>query len=418
MSYYNQLHTISKTVGDAFYVLHETHYVKNLQDLKAAFQNLYPKVIIGYSYKTNYIPKLCVLAKQHGVYAEVVSDMELELALALGYDYNQIIFNGPLKKEKDIENALLGNSIINLDAAYEIDYIENIVKKYPNKTFKVGLRINMSLVNADGTSAIQEGLEVGRFGFDPAHTEFPNAITRLKQLGVVINALHGHTSSSDRSLKNFETIVKTLCKVRNDHQLDNIAYVNIGGGYFGPMPKGLLNRETPSFTDYANTIIQQLLKDTWFAKHQPYIILEPGVSVVSNALSYVSKIMNIKTIRDKNFILMEGGVYHVKPTFHKLNLPFQIIPKTEPNNPQTAYYDVVGSTCMEKDVVLSNIALSNPQQGDFIQIDNVGGYTLVKTPNFINYVPAIVSIENKTFKIIRHKQTINDVLASYNLNDA
>lgn len=417
MSYHDQLNEISEKLGDSFYILQEQNYLKNITDLKSAFNKLYNKVIIGYSYKTNYIPRLCTIAKENGVYAEVVSEMELQLALKLGYDYNKIIFNGPYKKEKDLENTLLGNSIVNLDSYYELDSLEKIVKKHPNKKFKIGLRINMSLINDDGTSAIQEGLNIGRFGFDTTNHEFSNVINKLNTLGVTISALHGHTSTSDRSLKNFTTIVKTLCYVRKTFNLKQIEYLNIGGGYFGPMPKGLLDRNTPTFDDYAATIINNLKNDEWFVKNEPHVILEPGVSVVSNALSFVAKVIDIKKIREKNFILVEGGVYNVKPTMHKINLPFQMISKSETLKVDNAYYDVVGSTCMEKDVVLNHVEINNPNQNDFIQIDNVGGYTIVKTPDFINFVPAIIAFNNDgSYRIIRHRQTIENLLSNYILN--
>src|SRR5690606_30016420 len=127
---------ISEKLGDSFYILQEQNYLKNITDLKAAFNKRYNKVIIGYSYKTNYIPRLCTIAKENGVYAEVVSEMELELALKLGYHYDKIIFNGPYKKESDLEKALLGGSIINLDSYYELDSLERIVAKHPAKKFK------------------------------------------------------------------------------------------------------------------------------------------------------------------------------------------------------------------------------------------------------------------------------------------
>ena len=414
MNSYNTLEKISEKFGDSFYILQEQNYTKNLKDLKYAFNKQYNKVIIGYSYKTNYIPRLCTIAKEQEVYAEVVSEMELQLAIKLGYTYDKIIFNGPYKKEKDLENTLLGGSIVNLDSYDELDSLESIAAKYPHKKFKIGLRINMSLITEDGTSAIQEGLDIGRFGFDTANSDFLNLIKKLKQLGFTINALHGHTSTSDRSLKNFTTIVKTLCQVRKTCDLEHIEYLNIGGGFFGPMPKGLINRDTPTFDEYATTIFDNLKNDTWFVNNQPFVILEPGVSVVSNALSFVAKVIAIKKIRGKNFLLIEGGVYNVKPTMHKINLPFHSIPKNETPKNAKDYYDVVGSTCMEKDVVLSQVELNNPKKNDFIQIDNVGGYTIVKTPNFINFVPAIITLkEDGSHTIIRHRQTIEDVVATY-----
>lgn len=415
MNTHQELEHLSQNIGDSFYILQEENYLKNIIDLKAAFAKHFKKVIIGYSYKTNYIPRLCTIAKENGVYAEVVSEMELDLAVKLGYEYKDIIFNGPFKKESDLEKTLLGNSIVNLDSFYELDLVKNIVGKHPEKQFKVGLRINMSLIDQDGNSSIQDGLNIGRFGFDSSGKEFTNVIKTLNNLGVKINALHGHTSTSDRSLKNFTTIVQTLCKVRNDFELNDIEYLNVGGGFFGPMPKGLLNRVTPTFEEYAETVFYNFSKDEWFNKNKPTIILEPGVSVVSNALSYVSKIIDIKTIRNKKFLLVEGGIYNIKPTRHSLNLPYSIISKNEKTDEPTETYDVVGSTCMERDVVLNDVKTENANTNDFIQIDNVGAYTIVKTPNFINYVPAIITInkETKDFKVIRSRQNIDDLLTNY-----
>ena len=413
MQDYKLADNISKQVGNSFYLLNEDNYVKNITDLKDAFHKFYDKVIIGYSYKTNYIPTLCKLAKEHDVYAEVVSDMELDLAFKLGYKAEKIIFNGPLKQEADLEKVLLGNGIVNIDSFHEIDLLRNIVGKNPDSKISVGLRINMSLINANGESLIQEGLKYGRFGFEESNEKLGKAIEIIQGLGITINALHGHTSSSDRSLKNFSSIAKTLCRVRNKYNLNNIKYFNVGGGFFGPVPKGLLNRNIPTFSEYAETIFSVFNDDDWFKANKPHLILEPGVSVVSNALSYIAKVMDIKKIRTKNFLLIEGGVYNVKPTMHRFNLPFNIISKNNDISSQT--YDVVGSTCMEKDVVLSDVEICGVNISDYISIENVGAYTIVKTPEFINYIPAIVSVKNNEIKIIRYKQNLSNILQQYNL---
>ncbi|WP_298345916.1 hypothetical protein [uncultured Algibacter sp.] len=411
---YKLLDKISKEVGNSFYILNESNYLKNITDLKNAFLKFHDKIIIGYSYKTNYIPKLCRLAKENGVYAEVVSDMELDLAFKLGYKPEKIIFNGPLKKEKDLEKVLLGNGIVNIDSFHEVNLLKKIVTRNAEAKISVGLRINMSLIDENGNSTIQEGLKYGRFGFEDSDENLGKAIEIIRGLGVTINALHGHTSSSDRSLKNFGSIAKTLCRVRNKYNLNDIAYFNVGGGFFGPMPKGLLNRKTPAFEEYADTIFSVFNDDEWFANNKPYIILEPGVSVVSNALSYFAKVMDIKKIRSKNFLLIEGGIYNVKPTMHRLNLPFKVFSKSIKNT--SLKFDVVGSTCMEKDVVLSEVEISGVSVSDYISIENVGAYTVVKTPEFINYIPAIVSIEKNEISIVRYKQNLSNVLQQYNLN--
>jgi diaminopimelate decarboxylase len=116
-------------------------------------------------------------------------------------------------------------------------------------------------------------------------------------------------------------------------------------------------------------------------------------------------------MRGRVFVTVDGSAYNVKPTFHKINLPFQIIRKADSKKRGT--FSVVGSTCMEKDYLLTEITDVLPDVGDFIKFDNVGAYTIVLTPPFINPAPAIVVEKSGTFKIIRSKQTLGDMFKNY-----
>ena len=77
--------------------------------------------------------------------------------------------------------------------------------------------------------------------------------------------------------------------------------------------------------------------------------------------------------------------------------------------------NLVGSTCMEKDVILSDVNVPNTiKGGDYVKIDGVGAYTIVLTPSFINYVSPIISIGKSGEKLVRRRQTLEDVLTFYN----
>lgn len=65
------------------------------------------------------------------------------------------------------------------------------------------------------------------------------AIKILHSIDCHIVSLHGHTSSKDRAVSNFKIIVNSLLRVRHKYGL-NPKYINIGGGYWGPVPKGML----------------------------------------------------------------------------------------------------------------------------------------------------------------------------------
>ena len=80
----NVIDGLRKEYGEAFYLLDSEQFRNNFVELKECFSTIYPNFNIAYSYKTNYTPKLCRIVNELGGYAEVVSEMELELALRIG----------------------------------------------------------------------------------------------------------------------------------------------------------------------------------------------------------------------------------------------------------------------------------------------------------------------------------------------
>ena len=76
--------TLRNEYGDAFYLLDSERFKENYLELREAFSAIYSNFNIAYSYKTNYTPKLCKIVNELGGYAEVVSEMEAELAIKCG----------------------------------------------------------------------------------------------------------------------------------------------------------------------------------------------------------------------------------------------------------------------------------------------------------------------------------------------
>ena len=159
------LNVLKERFGDAFYILESKQFRNNYLELKEAFQKIYTNFNIAYSYKTNYTPKLCRIVDELGGYAEVVSDMEMEIALRIGVQPSKIIWNGPYKNAKKIEELLVLGGTVNLDSAYEIDEVAKIAKAHPNHILKLGVRCNFD-INDNVTS---------RFGFDIQSDDFKKA---------------------------------------------------------------------------------------------------------------------------------------------------------------------------------------------------------------------------------------------------
>ena len=79
------------------FLLDEVELGKGIQGFYESLSKRFRHCCIGYSVKTNSLPYAIAKAKKCGCFAEVVSDDELDLALACGYNHNEIIFNGPMK---------------------------------------------------------------------------------------------------------------------------------------------------------------------------------------------------------------------------------------------------------------------------------------------------------------------------------
>lgn len=396
--------------GSPFYVVDQRRFEANFDDLVKAFSSRYQPFILAYSYKTNYIPYLCDIIKRKGGWAEVVSRMEYDLAVKVGQDPAKIIFNGPVKVADDIKLALANDSVINLDSDQEVRLVLSYAEQNPDQKIRIGLRINIGLSDEAGRSHIQGSLKVGRFGFAPAEIEnVQNLLLSAKNIEII--GLHGHTSTTDRSQWCFEVITQTLCDIAQEHFPDSVRYINVGGGFFGRMHPGMPFQDVPTFDDYAEVVCGVLNENGWVKQNKPTLVIEPGVAMVADCLSFITKVVGVKTIRGKVFVTVDGSAFHTKPTFHNLNLPHQII--TQNQERPLGNFDVVGSTCMEKDILLKNIAAPLPEAGDYIRIDNMGAYTVVMSPPFINPAPAIVVDQGGGYTLVRRKQTLDEIFSNY-----
>lgn len=150
------INTVCSKYGDSFYLLDTYKFKKNFLDLQASMRKYYKKTDIAYSYKTNYIPRLCEVVNELGGYAEVVSVMESDIALRIGVSPDKIIFNGPYKEEEATKKLLLSGAIINIDSLYDFNIVLKLAKDNPDKIIGIGVRCNFD---------VNDGV-ISRFGFD------------------------------------------------------------------------------------------------------------------------------------------------------------------------------------------------------------------------------------------------------------
>ena len=397
------LNALTAEYGDSFYILDTNTFVHNYSALTESFREYYQPFNIAYSYKTNYTPRLCKIVDDLGGFAEVVSEMELELALRIGVHAGKIIWNGPIKNFKKVEELLLNGGIVNIDSSSEAKSILRIAKAHPNIDINVGIRCNYDV--GDGV--------LSRFGFDVNDPELDIVLKTIADTAN-INLVSLHAHFAKRSPEYWTMRAKGLLnmykRITCDYSFD-IKYIDLGGGIYGNMPNSLcqqLGIGSISFFDYASraaNVFSSYFND--FEK-PPMLIIEPGSALTGDCMEYICKIKTIKEIRGKIFVTTSGSQKNI--SMGGINPPLRIVSSGNKQK-MCSNADIVGYTCIEGDVLQKDY--NGPLAvGDYIVIDNCGSYSLVMKPPFI--LPNVPVIEiGKGIKVIKRKETFDDIFGSF-----
>lgn len=401
------INNLGKDLGNSFYIFSKTIFLNNLLQFRTAFNQYYPNTELSYSFKTNYLPAACKITKEEGLLAEVVSELEYNLALKLGFDGSQIIFNGPLKEEKELINAFKQGSLIHFDSYSEIIILKKFLSTNPNVKVKCALRCNFDIGEEKRS----------RFGFDVESGEVEKVYKELFMIrGCLPIGIHCHFSTNHRSLTSYKLrthkIIELSKKIFKEHTLE---YIDVGGGFFGDMEKNIKNIfsfHVPTISEYGKEIGEIMKKE--FPNEDIKLILEPGVSVIANTMCFICQVSSIKSINKKPIVTLSGGLHNIRPTGSNSNIPFIVIGKEKNNTLENAL--IGGYTCMETDIINESFN-GNLEIGDFLLFDNMGAYNIVFKPPFIKESPPIIMISEKTGKTtieqVRKRESLDDIFSTY-----
>ena len=397
----NILGDLRKEYGDAFYLLDSAQFKKNFRELKATFGKIYPNFNIAYSYKTNYTPKLCKIVNELGGYAEVVSEMELEIAKRVGCKMDCVIWNGPIKNVPIMEQFLLDGGTVNIDSKEELEQIKDIHARHADKLIHVGIRCNYD---------VNDGV-VSRFGFDIDGEEFMEAV-KFATTTENVKFINFQCHFAKRQIAYWPARAKGMVDL-----IDRLGIIperiDIGGGLFGKMADSLkaqFSCEIPDYEAYAKAAAQ-VFADYFKDKDvKPELLIEPGSAVVGDCMKFIGTVKTIKNVRGKWIATVLGSQKNISMT--GINPPMEVIAM---GGEQREYKDLdfVGFTCIEGDVLYHNYNGKLAHQ-DVIVISNCGSYSLVMKPPFIlpNF-PVLDISEGKT-EVIKRAENFDDLFHTFN----
>jgi len=184
-----------------------------------------------------------------------------------------------------------------------------------------------------------------------------------------------------------------------------IGYVDAGGGlgidYEDPSPPGFAGQAV----EYAAALLRPL------RGLKVHLLLEPGRSIVGPAGALLTRVLYRKTNGPKQFLVVDAAMNDlVRPSlydaYHEI-----VAAHLDVNSARHETVDVVGPICESGDFFARGRELPVVNEGELLAILDAGAYGMVLASNYNSRPrPAEVLVDGKSVKVIRRRETMDDLL--------
>ncbi len=391
--------------GSPVFVFSEHALRRRYREAHRAFSLRYPKVQFAWSYKTNYLDAVCRILHQEGAWAEVVSEMEYEMARRLGIPGEHILFNGPYKPVPALRQAVEEGAHIHIDHYEELYALEGIAREL-GRVVPVSIRVNMD-------TGIHPRWD--RFGFNYDNGEALDAIRRIMSGGhLVLDGLHAHIGTFILEPAAYgraaEKLADLALTTRREYGVA-VERIDVGGGFAS---RATLHAQyapgadaSPPIDDYAEAVTRALLGAGFPPDELPTLMLETGRAIVDEAGFALTRVVGHKRLANgTRAIIVDAGVNVLFTSFWYRH---DVLPVVDRGGmlEETVVY---GPLCMNIDVVRPSVMLPPLEAGDALVIRPVGAYNVTQSMSFIRLRPPVVLLgEDGSIDVIREAETLDDV---------
>lgn len=343
----------------AKYVFYPKRMEKSILSIRSAFEARFNDFLLAYSFKTNSYGGVLEQANRLGLFAEVVSPEEFNLAVENNWPRKNMIYNGVCKDGEQIIQCSTAGGIVNIDNQIDLDIAEDYFRKN-GRPLKIGVRLNFDVGNKIKS----------RFG---VHTNgaLYNRILKLNKDGIIkVKGLSCHFTAT-KEAHYWKTKARNLSE--NARNFGDVEYLDFGGS--------LGNAEQTADALYEELKLQGM--------EDRKIIIESGTAVVSPAFDVESTVLHIT---ENSVIVVDTSMMDMMLSVQGDSIQFETVHTCPDNNRDNNRGEKVlhngmicGYTCLENDIIKKgyNGKLS---KGDKIIFKNTGAYTYAMASNFIKPV--------------------------------
>jgi diaminopimelate decarboxylase len=406
--------SLAETHGTPLYVYSAGTLRNHFRRLDAALAGVDHE--IAFAVKANSNLSVLRLLAAEGAGFDIVSGGELFRVIKAGGNPAHCTFAGVGKTRAEIEYALQqGIYSFNVESEEELVYLNQVAGEL-GLIAPAAVRVNPN-VDAHTHKYISTGKSENKFGVDFGAIEalYDRAARDLPN--IKLRGLQMHIGSQLTSVKPFvEAVEKVKPLVEILKAKHGIEFWSIGGG-IGIVYHDSLESGSPDWWDAKSDEERPLTTELYGAEIVPRlkdlglkILLEPGRYIVGNAGVLLTRCLYEKKGTAKTFKIVDAGMNDlIRPALYEGH--HEIVPLTEPG-PERVTVDVVGPICESGDFFCQNRELPDFQPGEVVALMSAGAYGFVMASNYNSRpLPAEILVDGAESKVIRTRQTLDDLIA-------
>jgi diaminopimelate decarboxylase len=398
---------LAEKYGTPLYVLSESRIRTNYRAFHEALARNYANVLVCPAYKANSHLAVCRLYEIEGAGAEVVSEVELRTALDAGVPPEKIVFNGPVKKDADLELAVSsGVGLVNADSVSELDGMERAARKMGKKC-NVGIRVNIGIALKTHPHLATAERE-HKFGvwIGDAVAAY-RAAARREELNVI--GMHSHIGSNLSEPNVASEMARQIFGLAgrvNEEAGVRLSKIDLGGGLgfpYEPTSPRMSREEYSSAVLAENTTVLAELKN-------PTVIFEPGRAIVADAGILLTTVQVLKRQGDVNWAIVDAGMNtFIRPALY--GAKHQVVLVKE-RSVEPSRYSIGGPVCESADAFGKDVALPTLSENDLLAILDVGAYGFTMSNNYNGQPrPAVVLVTQGQEELIRRRETYEEIIS-------
>ncbi len=432
------------------FVFSEKRIRDNIARLQHATSVVDRPIKFCYASKANSNMAILKTVLDSGIDVEVNSGGELFKALRVGFQPDQIIFNGTSKSDDELDEAVqAGIYAINVDSLYEIDLVDESVKRLRARGEDVPpARVTLRLVPEIGTRShlgLQTALLTSKFGI--SSSEVLAAFRRGFEKRDTINVcgIHIHVGSQTPDVEPFAEAFRSMWEhlvTIHRETGHTLQHINLGGG----IPVNYLRDRTQAdqLPEHERDMLGAELEPSVVLKEalrvaresaraadaehlldQVTIVLEPGRSIIADAGLVLTTVRNIKSRPETGdvWLLTDAG-YNIMLSMNNYKWYYHLISASRAGEPYARDYKVAGPLCDSGDVYFDieregrlpdyRRLPENVEPGEVLALLNCGAYSLAQMFHYNGRpLPAAVLIRTKgKVDLIRRRDNYEDLITN------